>query len=305
MARSLMRMISCASVVTMLLVAGCGTDGRVPDSTPSEGPKNWPQSFGEFRFRWTGEPGIDLTTGWAVPLRAYLESWLLTFYTDDTRSVYPGFDRATPPLIKEGTPEWTATPYAQRSIGGYRGSSPVPHDSVTMGNEQLHILGLESMPGGFRALVCESQFAVYTTVPDSSVYRPVSIEHAKNVEQADFNNMLVWRIEFTDRHPSADGAPASPNEPQEGPLPAPTEDVFGPWFVTGAGLVGTWSNADHPGLAPDEAKQRFLEAGEEEDRLRQQCLDWLGIPPDERLRLATTELDFPPAAEPAAPGWPG
>ncbi|WP_428373580.1 hypothetical protein, partial [Mycolicibacterium sp.] len=294
----------CVGVAVALLVAGCGTDSQPADPTSVEQAPNWPGHLTDFRFRWTVPDGIDLTTGWAVPLRAYLESWLLTYFTDDLRSVYPGFDRATRSSVTEGALERSAAPYVRRSVRGYRGSSPVPRDSVVVGNEELHILGLEPLPDGFRALVCESQFDVYTRVPDASVYRPVSIEHAKNAERADSTNMLVWRIEFTDRHPSADGAPGSPSEPQEGPLPAPTEDVFGPWFVTGAGPVSAWSTVDHPGLAPDEAKQRFFEARAQEDRLRQQCLDRLGIPPEERMRLAATELTSPPAVAPAAPGWP-
>ncbi|MGE4024091.1 hypothetical protein [Mycolicibacterium sp.] len=296
-----MRALRCVGVAVALLVAGCGTDSQPADPTPVEQAPNWPRYLTDFRFRWTAQDGLDLTTGWAVPLRAYLESWLLTYFTDDLRSVYPGFDHATPPLLQEGSPEWRAAPYAQRRIAGYRGSSPVGGGDV-VGNEQLHILSTEPIPQGFRAIVCDSQFGVYTRNADTGMLRPAAIESAKTPDRADTVNMRVWRIEFTDRQPAA---PGSPSTPQEGPLPAPTDDVFGPWFVTGAEFVSNWSDSDHPRLPPDEAKQRFFEATAEENRLRQQCLDWLGIGPEERMRIATTELDSPPAVEPAVPGWPG
>jgi hypothetical protein len=126
-------------------------------------------------------------------------------------------------------------------------------------------------------------------------------------QPTEYENMKVWRIEFSDRDPRATPAPpAAPSTPQSGPLPAPRTDVFGPWFVTGAIGVGGWSDSDYPGLAQGtpEQQQRFREAQATEDTMRKQCLDRYPLNTEQRKAIATTVLDKPPTVEPALPGWP-
>ena len=55
-----------------------------------------PDKLSDFRFRWTAEPGIDLYSGAAVPLRAYAESWRVAQMMSDMSAAYPGFERAVP-----------------------------------------------------------------------------------------------------------------------------------------------------------------------------------------------------------------
>ena len=65
--------LGAALMLALGLVACTADESPVPEPAGTEFP-NWPESLQDLRFRWTAEPGIDLLTGPAVPLRAYLES---------------------------------------------------------------------------------------------------------------------------------------------------------------------------------------------------------------------------------------
>jgi hypothetical protein len=293
------------------LVAGCRTTTAPPPptSTPTAGqqPGGWPKKLAEFRFRWSAEPGFELTTGQAVPLRAYLESRLVVSYTDDVAAAYQGFERATPAPLEPGAPELMEIPYAQREIRVQRG--PSKFDDPTqriIGNEELHVLRTEPTQDGFRAFVCDATFNTYKQAAGESQYVPFM--SYPGFQPTDYENMKVWRIEFSDRDTRTTPAPpAAPNTPQSGPLPAPRTDVFGPWFVTGAIGVGGWSDSDYPDLVQGtpEQQQRFREAQAAEDNMRQQCLAQYPLNAEQRKAIATTVLDKPPTVEPALPGWPG
>ncbi len=297
-------------LIIVILVAGCRSTPAPPPPTspPSSGqrPGDWPEKLNDFRFRWSAEPGFELTTGWAVPLRAYLESWLVVSYTDDLLAAYPGFERATPPPIEPGSPELMETPYAQREIRMPRGPSRFddPNQRI-VGNEELHVLRTEPTPDGFRAFVCDATFNTYKQAAGATQFVPIM--SYPGFEPTDFENMKVWRVEFSDRDSRATSqSPGSPNTPQSGPLPAPRTDVFGPWSVTGAIGVGGWSDSDYPDLVQGtpEQQQRFREAQDLEAAMRQQCLAQYPLNAEQRKAIATTVIDSPPAVKPAVPGWP-
>lgn len=156
---------------------------------------------------------MDLLSGPAVPLRAYLESWLLTYYTGDLDVVYPGFQRVTPPLVQFQSSDWRALPYARRAVSGHQGSSDFNEPGLQiLGNEDLHILKLESVPSGYRAFVCDSRFGMYKHTEGASNFSPLRAESSVGA-MVDIGNMSVWRVEFT--------AGSQPLAGQEGPLPAP------------------------------------------------------------------------------------
>jgi hypothetical protein len=297
-------------LILLILVAGCRTTPAPPPptSSPSTGqrPVDWPEKLNDFRFRWSAEPGFELTTGWAVPLRAYLESWLVVSYTDDLLAAYPGFERATPPPIEAGSPELMETPYAQREIRMPRGPSKFDDSNQRIvGNEELHVLRTEPTPDGFRAFVCAATFNTYKKAAGVAQYVPIM--SYPGFRPTDYENMKVWRIEFSDRNSHAtSGSPAPPNTPQSGPLPAPRTDVFGPWIVTGAIGVAGWSDSDYPDLVQGtpEQQQRFREAQDAEAAMRQRCLDRYPLDAAERAARATTVIETPPTVEPALPGWP-
>jgi hypothetical protein len=289
----------------VVLVAGCRSDPAPPPttSTPSRQPSNWPEKLSDFRFRWSAEPGGDLDTGQAVALRAYLESWLIILYAG-----YPGFQQATPELLERGSPEWVKTAFAQRQIRGYRGK-PSYHDpnKRMVGNENLHLLRSEPLDKGFRTFVCDATYGVYEQSADSTQFTPLNLDISTSTKKPDVHNMRVWRIEFSDHDPRVGAThPASPTTSQQGPLPAPRTDVFGPWFVTGAEEVSLWSDSDYPGLSPGspEDLQRTHETIAAETDMREQCLDRYPLNAEQRTKLATTVIDKPPTVEPALPGWP-
>ena len=291
----------------LLLLTGCRSESTPapPPAPPTVQKPSWPEKLADMRFRWSAEPGTDLATGRAVLLRAYLESWLITLYTGDLEAGFPGFHRATPESVKRTSSDWLSTPLAQREIGGYAGKPFFEDpDQRFVGNEDLNILRLEPMEAGFRAFVCDATYGLYLYGAGSTRYTPIYYDASVSTNEPDIHNMSVWRIEFTDRAPSAVGAPTpAPAAPQEGPLPAPRTDVFGPWFVAGAQKVSFWVESDYPGLRQPELSQRTDEAIAAEGKMRQQCLDRYPLDAEQRAQRATTVLDHRPPVEPAVPGW--
>jgi hypothetical protein len=297
-------------VVTIVLgLTACHSEpaAQPQSSTPAAQPANWPQNLNDFRFRWSADPRFALDTGWAVPLRAYVESMQVINYTRNLDSGYPGLKRATPEPPEKFSPEWKKLPLAQRdlrdSFARLDANNP---DRRIVGNEDLRVLKTEPLPSGFRAFVCDAMFGVYEGSTDTQLI-PWGFESAKQGFGVDFTNMAVWRIEFSDKDPRSGAPPVpSPQSPQRGPLPAPRDDVFGQWFVTGASLVSGWSDSDFPGLqnGTPEYDQRLHEAQAAEETMRQQCLAQYPLNAEQRRAIATTIIDKPPTVEPALPGWP-
>ncbi|MHC9294197.1 hypothetical protein ACRCUN_17170 [Mycobacterium sp. LTG2003] len=238
-----------------------------------------------------------------MPLRAYLESWLIVAYTENLEYAYPGYLRATPESLNPGAAATLRLPLPQQKIREFRGTVS-PGEQVA-GNEDLHILRVEPAEQGFRAFVCDATFRVYTHRPQSAAFTPLRDTAVTHSGNADAPNMAVWRIEFKQAAAEGDSPPAAAG-PQSGSSPAPLDDVFGPWSVTGSESVAFWWEVDHPGVARDspEATRFRAEARETEDQMRQVCLDRYPMNAAEREKLATTVIDNPPPVEPATPGWP-
>jgi hypothetical protein len=93
------------SLIALLLSACAPNDAVSPDesdTTAASPPShestltNWPKQVENFRFRWSAAEGVDLMTGPAVALRAYVESYrLVGMVGGDMSVVYPGFLHAT------------------------------------------------------------------------------------------------------------------------------------------------------------------------------------------------------------------
>lgn len=296
-------------VVAILLgIPSCHTESAPPPQTPTPAarPANWPQNLNDFRFRWSADPGFPLDTGWAVPLRAYLESLRIIYYTLDLNAGYPGLKRATPQPPEKFSSEWKKLPIVQRDLRGDIGLVDLDNPSNRfVGNEDLRVLRAEPIPSGFRAFVCDATYRVFKETVGSRL-APVNLFPTTDAANLDRDNMAVWRIEFSDKDPRAGASLPSPQSAQWGPLPAPRDDVFGPWFVTGSYLVSAWSGSDFPGLASGtpEYDQRLREAQTAEETMRQQCLDQYPLNAEQRKAIATTVIDKPATVEPALPGWP-
>ena len=285
----------CAALLLIAGLTGCqdGTDPPPPPAKPTFA--NWPEALNGLRFRWTAEPGIDLLTGPAVPLRAYLESHRTGDFTLNPNTVYPGFQRAVPPgppngesFPSEPYQLWYVQPFTDpRFAFGPAGKF--------YGNEYFHVLDLTPSDGGFRAYVCDGTYNVFRQGNAANVFEPVHTptEHTPN---ADEQAMDVWRIELTD-HPSPPDlqTPAAVTAPQLGPQPAPLGDIFGPWHITGANPSTTWGPSGDPKSGPDD---HFLQ-------LKKQYLDKMPHDAEQRKGFYTSHPTSPPVAEPAVPGWPG
>jgi hypothetical protein len=295
--------------VVSVLVAACSGNGPeppTPGSTPTEPhAENWPDALSDFRFRWSAEPGVDLAAGSAVPLRAYLESWRIVTYTNDVDGGYPGYAQATPGYLPVGSTGYNGLPQARQMIRVFLAG--IDDGERIIGNEDFHVLRTEPIDNGFRAFVCDATFHVYRQKSRSSSLTPLWKNGAVSPSRVDPQNMVVRRIEFSDRDPRAGvDRPPAPTLPQQGSLPAPRGDVFGPWFVTGAASADLWWSTDHPGVEAGSPDGRGLldDARTTDDAMRTQCLERYPSNAEQRIALATTVLDAPPPIEPAVPGWP-
>lgn len=280
------------TTAAMLATSSCGGGGdHTEGSSTVDAHSDWPQTLTDFRFHWSAGPGIDLLRGPAVPIRAYLESYYIASSTLDLDDVYPGFVRATPQNDQlDG--HYLAQLARIRPLNGVNSS---PAEAVPrFGYMPMHILSIEPIDSGLRAIVCQGDYATYvrsTVRPDK--YVSVSAEpNTAQVEGTD-PGVVVHRIELTDRHPLTSEAPSvDVSSLQQGPAPAPHEDVFGKWFFTGSSS-SYWGPIDVP--APESFPS---------PELRKQCGDVMPEPSATRLEMMTGFKDHPAAAGIPVPGWP-
>ena len=282
----------CAVVLLAALgLTGCQGDEAPPAPTFA----NWPASLNDFRFRWAAEPGIDLVSGPAVPLRAYLESYRIGQLTGDIGATYPGFDRAVPELPAPNSDAPAQLGVIRPAPGAEQFGPPGPF----FGNEFFHILEITPLEKGYRAYVCDGLYKIFREGDERereergkyvSVVKYASNHRGLN----DVNGMKVWRVEFTDTPPAAD-APAMVAGEQRGPSPAPAGDVFGPWRITGASDFA-WGTDINRESTSDERMDGA--------RRISQCSDLLPHWRTERDANIKSVLDTPPTPEPASPGWP-
>ena len=278
--------VRCCAVLLLTVV---GLTGCRAEQPPAPTFANWPQSLADFRFRWAAEPGVDLVSGPAVPLRAYLESYRIGQLTGEIGDAYPGFDRAVPELPAPNSDAPAQLEAIRPAPGAEQFGPPGPF----FGNEFFHILEITPVESGYRAYVCDGLYKIFREGEEPGKYVSV-VKYASNHRGLnDVNGMKVWRVEFTDTPPAAD-APALVTD-QRGPNPAPAGDVFGPWRITGANDViwGPMVNRESTADERVDGTQRLS-----------QCSDLLPHWRTERDANISALLDTPPAPEPASPGWP-
>lgn len=284
-----------ALLVAALSLAGCAT----PDQTTPESavPKlaNWPDSLQDFRFRWTAEPGIDLLSGPAIPLRAYLESHRIGDMTGDAQDAYPGFARAVP---HPGKPRQDSRSDLPKELWGIQpASSPFglgagfPPNTWFYGNEYFHVLELSPVEDGYRGYVCDGRYNIFHEGEIANTFEPIYTPSESTPDQ-DWNAVDVWRVEFTDHPtPPVPDSPPAPAGPQKGPNPAPLGDVFGAWQITGATYIGSWGPRGSGTYDGWQQRKRL-------------CLDRMPHDAAQRQAIYESKLKTPPVPEPAVPGWP-
>lgn len=270
------------------------TDDPAPTTTPASQFANWPTLLSAFRFHWTAAPGIDLTSGPAVLVRAYAESYDTATLTNNRSTVYPGFDRATPRENQKREGDYSLQYVGIRPAMGQAGALPEPHRQY--GFYTKHLLELVSEPEGYRATVCTGYYSSFVKAQSrpGEYVSTASRETAAGVvpdPAGPFAGIDVMRIDFTpDDGRVPDTAPPSPPEPQQGPAPAPAQDVFGNWFVTGA-ATDLWGPAGHPEkIATPDIQRRCAEAMPHNETQRRQMVTGYQAQP-------------PPQGSPE-PGWP-
>jgi hypothetical protein len=286
---SKLRRITVVVCAVALVLAGCSS---APGSSEAAAPEptypNWPASLDNFRFRWTAEPGIDLLTGAAVPIRAYLEGRRVAEFTAGTDSfvpsefeTYPGFRNAvTPP---DGTPwdgpspveVWDAYPELTRYTG-----------QVMYGNEYFHLLELAPIDGGYRAYVCDGRYNTFIKSRDEK-----SFQTTEGTSSEKFDYVFIWRVEV--RH----GGELPKRAPQRGPNPAPADDVFGAVKIT-ASSKARWGGFERAGSGGDRNASRVA------NQNHRRCLDRMPDSLHDMGLIAASTPTEPPAFEPAVPGWP-
>lgn len=286
-----------ALLAVTLSLAGCATPETPPESAV---PKlaNWPERLQDFRFRWTAEPGIDLLSGPAIPLRAYLESHRIGDMTGDPQDAYPGFARAVP---HPGKPRDASRSDLPKELWGIQPGTlfpadaymPLPPNSRFYGNEYFHVLELSPKDdgGGYRAYVCDGRYSTFYGTDGAGPFASIFSAWEPDPDR-EFSTVKLWRVEFTDHPtPPQPDAPAAPAAPQKGPNPAPLDDVFGPWQITGTNDIGSWGPRGSGTY--DGWEQR-----------RQQCRDKMPHNAAQRQAIYTSKPHTPPVPEPAVPGWP-
>jgi hypothetical protein len=251
-------------VVAIILLAITGCTPAPPEKAPESPPASWPAQLDDFTITWSAAPGIELTTGAAVVVRAYEESYYLATITDDDKYLYPGFVEAVEanqPGKRDGTedlrPELSTS---ETWVGTAR------HDilSVTRSDREVTVLVCAYLYGS----AAKQQF-----------------DYAVNVG-SDFNlNSGIYPVRIGLR------APEDPNTElpaQEGPSRAPSDNVFGGWKVTshqgGYMTTSRWDDYDR-----DQATCIEKAGGTPESR---HFLPGGGY----------SRSDFP--TQPATPGWP-
>lgn len=263
-----LRVVTVIIAVTVFAVTGCHLFTK---SEPTI--ERWSGLIGDLRTQWTAEPGIDLFSGPAVPVRAYLESRWLAQWAGNLDYAYPGFADAVPPNANDA---------ANLGAAQRRPVVDTHLDAPFIGNDQFHIMSISGSVH-LTATICNFNYSVSKPNQDGTVY---SLARAQTREP---RGIFAEQIFLT-----APSTPANPPlPPQEGPAAAPAVDVFGGWQIVGnlsaisVGLPGF--DAAWPTYDTDTAK----------------CV---AKAPDPPARIAFLingnhpRSDFP--TSPPSPGWP-
>jgi hypothetical protein len=256
----------CIAVLTValasILVAGCHLFGSGEPKT-----ERWGGFLQDLRYEWDAEPGIDVTTGAIVPVRAYVESRRLAQSMGNMDYVYPGFTSAVPPDDPRDH-GWGLQPNVNH-----------PLDEALVGNGRYHILSVSRTGNALTVTMCNYDYSIAVQQADGRLHSVAAdTDHQPKGINAE-------RMTLT-----APSAPPS-TTPQAGPSPAPSDDVFGGWRITGYLFTPA-----QPGL---ETQWPTYDADLAE------CVEKAPDSPERRAYLvngAHPRSDFP--TSPPSPGWP-
>lgn len=203
MAGHLARLSAIIGATVLAAAVACTPQSQKVSESP---PAGWPEALNDFTVAWTAEPGIDLTAGPAVAVRAYVESYYLAYLTDDDKYLYPGFAQSVDANSPDG-PDGTEELWPLRDGR--------PHAWV--GTFRQHLLRIEESNQNVAIYGC-----LYTY--DSGVL--VGDKFKAATEPGPYGGFSPFRIGLKG---PGNGEPMAP---QEGPSRAPFTNVFGGWRVT-------------------------------------------------------------------------
>jgi hypothetical protein len=251
----------------VLALTGCMRDApKQPPAAPT--PAGWPLSLEDLSFVWTAGPGVDLVRdGAAIASRAYVESFLLAIITESDKYLYPGFADAVESDQPGGPP-------------GTRQLHPKVGDSepdVYIGTIRHDVLNIDHSGRDVTMTACAFMYGSAIKGSDGT--------YSAIVGDAFAPAPGVYPMRIGLRAPE-DEQRALP--PQEGPSPAPFDNVFGGWKITNlqGGYLSTSRWPDY-------------------DRDRATCIaKTAGSPGSERVHphVPAPATDFPTL--PPSPGWP-
>lgn len=269
MPRIRVRALTLAAAYAVPLLSGCGIFHRA-----AERDLLWPEGMSAVRVHWTAEPGIDLTAGIAVPVRAYLESYDLVVFTGNIDNAYPGFLDAVPPNEasdrSNNRSAWDRRPLGLPSRAGTSYS----------GNLGFHLQTVQHTDSGATVTVCEYRYALGARRYEGD-YDPV-ITGGLSVNRG----IVGLRLDLV---APTDDATAGTLPSQRGPAAVPAVNVFGGWQIVGLQTTSSTGTDEWP------TKQQVVA----------DCVATAPDPPERRNELARGPLsaaDF--ASSPAVPGWP-
>ncbi|MEH3132972.1 MAG: hypothetical protein PGN27_23700 [Mycolicibacterium neoaurum] len=258
--------VSIISVLTFSVAACQTADPRYGVDRPETPLK-------ERNFQWTAAPEIDLVSGSAVAIRAYIESRVNAQTMGSLDYTYPGFENAVQKPSSQSDP----SPLA---VGLIPDKDRGPLTEAVFGNNRFRISRIVAEGESRTALLCNFRYGLAHR-QDNGAFRSVASQF-RNDDGID--PMLVVLAKRSD---TAEYLPD-----QAGPEPAPANDVFGDWkitgFVNGFGLPGS-SVAEWPTFRQD----------------KNTCIDQAPDDPARRAFLTSGDhprSDFP--TSPPAPGWP-
>ena len=197
MTKTALKSFASAAVALLSVFSSAGCRSEAPEKAA---PAGWPEDLRNFSIVWTGEPGIDLVAGPAVPVRAYLESFVLGELTGDEKYLYPGFTDAV-------EDKWRPS-----------GSGGQPW----VGTETNHLLSLEHSGDDVTAIGCMYTYNAASPHGDDE-YEAQAVP--PGTPEA---GIIAFKVTL-----SAPPESSGPGAPQHGPARAPFDDVFGGYKVTG------------------------------------------------------------------------
>lgn len=265
---ALPRFAAVSTIIAILCVtASCDSMRHAGQGspTPMARASGWPTTLNDFTVVWTAEPGIDVTTGPVVAVRAYAESYLLASITGDDRYLYPGFQQSVDPNQSIDHP--TGTQFLWPKLD--------TREHPWVGTDQVHISSVTTSGRDVTVLACEYTFGTAQLARDG--YEPnIALPPPRS-------GISSMRITMT-----APAKPA-PQFPRLGPARAPSVDVFNGWRITshqGGYFAETGIGDEWPNVIEDENT----------------CIAKAPQHPDLKRGGRYPRGDFP--TQPASPGWP-